>query len=60
MADAKILELKGVSKNFGAVQALAKVDFETRAGEVMALPVYPELTDEMQDHVVDTISNFLS
>jgi D-xylose transport system ATP-binding protein len=37
MADAKILELKGVSKNFGAVQALANVDFETRAGEVMAL-----------------------
>jgi D-xylose transport system ATP-binding protein len=37
MADAPILSLKGVSKNFGAVQALAKVDFETRAGEVMAL-----------------------
>jgi len=37
MADALILELKGVSKNFGAVQALANVDFETRAGEVMAL-----------------------
>jgi D-xylose transport system ATP-binding protein len=37
MADANILELKGVSKNFGAVQALANVDFETRAGEVMAL-----------------------
>lgn len=37
MADAPILELKGVSKNFGAVQALTKVDFETRAGEVMAL-----------------------
>ena len=37
MAEAPILSLKGVSKNFGAVQALAKVDFETRAGEVMAL-----------------------
>ena len=37
MVDAPILELKGVSKNFGAVQALTKVDFETRAGEVMAL-----------------------
>ncbi len=37
MAEAPILSLKGVSKNFGAVQALAEVDFETRAGEVMAL-----------------------
>jgi D-xylose transport system ATP-binding protein len=37
MADTPILSLKGVSKHFGAVQALAKVDFETRAGEVMAL-----------------------
>lgn len=37
MAEAPILSLKGVSKNFGAVQALSKVDFETRAGEVMAL-----------------------
>jgi D-xylose transport system ATP-binding protein len=37
MADTPLLELKGVSKNFGAVQALTKVDFETRAGEVMAL-----------------------
>ncbi len=32
-----ILELKGVSKSFGAVQALQNVDFEVRAGEVMAL-----------------------
>ncbi len=32
-----ILELKGVSKRFGAVQALEKVDFEVRSGEVMAL-----------------------
>jgi D-xylose transport system ATP-binding protein len=32
-----ILELKGVSKSFGAVQALYKVDFEVRSGEVMAL-----------------------
>ncbi len=32
-----ILELKGVSKNFGAVQALKKVDFDVRPGEVMAL-----------------------
>ncbi len=32
-----LLELKGVSKNFGAVQALLKVDFQVRVGEVMAL-----------------------
>ena len=31
------LELRGVSKNFGSVQALADVDFEVRSGEVMAL-----------------------
>ncbi len=32
-----LLELKGVSKSFGAVQALYKVDFSAREGEVMAL-----------------------
>ena len=37
MADTPLLELKGVTKHFGAVQALTDVDFETRAGEVMAL-----------------------
>jgi len=37
MSDTPILQLKGVSKNFGAVQALSKVDFEVRTGEVMAL-----------------------
>lgn len=37
MAETPLLELKGVSKNFGAVQALYKVDFEVRTGEVMAL-----------------------
>jgi D-xylose transport system ATP-binding protein len=31
------LELKGVTKSFGVVQALTDVDFEVRAGEVMAL-----------------------
>ena len=31
------LELRGVSKSFGAVQALDAVDFEVRDGEVMAL-----------------------
>jgi len=33
---------------------------ERAAREVMALPVYPELTHEMQDHVVQTILEFLS
>jgi D-xylose transport system ATP-binding protein len=31
------LELRGVSKAFGSVQALVEVDFEVRDGEVMAL-----------------------
>ena len=31
------LELRGVSKSFGSVQALTDVDFEVRPGEVMAL-----------------------
>jgi len=37
MADPPLLECRGVSKAFGAVQALYKVDFGVRAGEVMAL-----------------------
>jgi D-xylose transport system ATP-binding protein len=32
-----LLQLKRISKTFGSVQALADVDFEVRAGEVMAL-----------------------
>ncbi len=32
---------------------------EKAAGEVIALPVYPELTDEMKDFVVDTILAFM-
>src|SRR3954470_19313009 len=32
-----ILELRGVSKSFGAVQALYQVDFHVAPGEVMAL-----------------------
>ncbi|MBC8161382.1 MAG: sugar ABC transporter ATP-binding protein [Roseiflexaceae bacterium] len=32
-----LLELRGVSKRFGAVEALTKVDFTARLGEVMAL-----------------------
>ncbi len=37
MDNQPVLELKGVSKNFGAVQALYNVDFTCRSGEVMAL-----------------------
>jgi len=37
MPDGPILELKGVSRHFGAVRALIDVDFEVRNGEVMAL-----------------------
>jgi D-xylose transport system ATP-binding protein len=37
MADKPLLECRGVSKAFGAVQALYRVDFEVRKGEVMAL-----------------------
>src|SRR3954469_20631008 len=32
-----LLELKGVTKRFGAVEALTGVDFEVHAGEVVAL-----------------------
>jgi D-xylose transport system ATP-binding protein len=37
MADTPLLEVRNASKAFGAVQALYRVDFEIRAGEVMAL-----------------------
>src|SRR3712207_3647311 len=37
MADTPLLACRQVSKAFGAVQALYRVDFEVRAGEVMAL-----------------------
>ena len=32
---------------------------EKAAKEVLALPIYPELTDEMKDYVADTILAFL-
>jgi len=32
---------------------------EKAANEVMAIPVYPELTDEMKDFVVDTVLEFI-
>jgi D-xylose transport system ATP-binding protein len=37
VTDTPLLELRGVSKSFGAVQALYQVDFHVAAGEVMAL-----------------------
>jgi D-xylose transport system ATP-binding protein len=36
-SEAPLLELRGVTKSFGSVQALSDVDFEVRHGEVMAL-----------------------
>src|SRR5262245_37767301 len=37
MSATTLLELKGISKRFGAVQALTTVDFEVHPGEVVAL-----------------------
>jgi len=37
VSDVPILELRGVSKHFGAVQALYQVDFHVAPGQVMAL-----------------------
>ena len=37
MSETPILQLRGISKSFGSVQALTDVDFEVRRGEVMAL-----------------------
>jgi D-xylose transport system ATP-binding protein len=37
VTDTPVLELRGVSKSFGAVQALFEVDFHVSSGEVMAL-----------------------
>jgi D-xylose transport system ATP-binding protein len=37
MNETPLLDLRGVSKSFGSVQALTEVDFEVRHGEVMAL-----------------------
>ncbi len=37
LSEHPLLQLVGVSKRFGAVQALSHVDFEVKAGEVMAL-----------------------
>ena len=32
---------------------------EQAAKDVIALPIYPELTDEMKDHVAKTVIDFL-
>jgi D-xylose transport system ATP-binding protein len=37
VTDTPLLQLRGITKSFGSVQALTDVDFEVRAGEVMAL-----------------------
>ena len=37
MSEKPLLELRGISKSFGSVQALTDVDFEVQPGEVMAL-----------------------
>jgi D-xylose transport system ATP-binding protein len=37
MSDTPLLELRGVTKSFGSVQALTDVDLEVHAGEVLAL-----------------------
>jgi D-xylose transport system ATP-binding protein len=37
MTDTPLLELRGVSKSFGSVQALSDVDLEVHRGEVLAL-----------------------
>jgi D-xylose transport system ATP-binding protein len=37
VSDTPLLQLRGISKSFGSVQALTDVDFEVRSGEVMAL-----------------------
>ncbi len=37
MADAPLLQLEEITKNFGAIQALRGVSFDVRRGEVVAL-----------------------
>jgi D-xylose transport system ATP-binding protein len=37
VSETPLLEIRGISKSFGSVQALTDVDFEVREGEVMAL-----------------------
>ena len=37
MSETPLLQLRGITKTFGSVEALTDVDFEVRHGEVMAL-----------------------
>jgi D-xylose transport system ATP-binding protein len=37
MSDTPLLQLRGITKTYGSVEALTDVDFEVKAGEVMAL-----------------------
>src|SRR5438046_2068653 len=37
VSETPLLQLRGISKSYGSVQALSDVDFEIRDGEVMAL-----------------------
>ncbi|MGH3002425.1 MAG: ATP-binding cassette domain-containing protein [Gaiellaceae bacterium] len=37
MSDTPLLQLRGITKTFGSVEALTDVDFEVNAGEVMSL-----------------------
>jgi D-xylose transport system ATP-binding protein len=37
VTDTPLLELRGITKSFGSVQALSEVDFEVKPGEIMAL-----------------------
>jgi D-xylose transport system ATP-binding protein len=37
LSETPLLELRGITKSFGSVQALSDVDFQVRDGEVMAL-----------------------
>src|SRR5919197_3188955 len=37
VSETPLLQLRGISKSYGSVQALTDVDFEVRDGEVMAL-----------------------
>ena len=37
MSDSPLLQLRGITKTFGSVEALTDVDFEVNAGEIMAL-----------------------
>jgi len=37
VSDTPLLQLRGITKSYGSVQALSDVDFEVRDGEVMAL-----------------------